>query len=196
MGRNSGYCCLSVTAKPCAKAQTGQQTTKGGNKFNSIPAAVSPLSKTTGATAAPRADSSMQPFPMGFGELAHTASGHSILFQQESHLGATCLLGNPFLWRFSSDAARDVPVPLGQKYTPALLQTKRYLPLLPQSLRKIVSQVSNPSPHILFEKQNISDDKSCHQSHTRTKPVSQEQDISHQQAPSGSSAAENTANQS
>lgn len=46
------------------------------------------------------------------------------------------------------------------------------LPLLPQSLRKIVFQVSNPSPHTLFEKQNISDCKSCHQSHTRTEPQS------------------------
>lgn len=109
---------------------------------------------------------------MGFGELAHTASGHSIFSQQEAHPGATCLLGSPSLWRFSSDAARDVSVPLGQKYTPALLQTKRYLPLLPQSLRKIVFQVSNPSPHTLFEKQNISDGKSCHRSHTRTKPQS------------------------
>lgn len=84
----------------------------------------------------------------------------------------TWFLGKPFLWCFSSDAARNVSVPLGQKYKPALLQTKRYLPLLPQSLRKIVSQVSNPSPHTLFEKQNTSDGKSCHQSHTRTKPQS------------------------
>lgn len=80
------------------------------------------------------------------------------------------LLGNPFHWLFSSDAARDVSVPLGQKYTSALFQTKRYLSLLfSQRLQKIVFKVSVPSPHMLFEKQNISDSKSCHQSHIRTK---------------------------
>lgn len=132
------------------------QIPKGGNvESNSIPAAVSLLSQALEPRwchSTPWADSSLQPLPVGFGELAHTASGHSILSQQEGHLGATCLLGSPFLWRFSSDAARDGSVPLGQKYKPALLQTKRYLPLLPPSLRKIVFQVSNPSPHTLFEK--------------------------------------------
>lgn len=81
------------------------------------------------------------------------------------------LLGNLFHWLFSSDAARDISVPLGQQYTSALFPTKRYLSLLlSQRLKKIVFKVSNPSPHMLFEKQNISDSKNCHQSHIRTKP--------------------------
>lgn len=177
------------SATAVSVAQTGQQIPKGVNESNSILAAVFPFSQT-----APQADSSMQPFPMGFGELAHTASGHSIICQQEAPLETPVILGNLFLWCFNSDAARDVFVPLGQKYTPALLQTKRYLPLLPQSLRKIVFQVSNPSPHTLFEKQNISDGKTCHQSHTRTKPQSHKSRTSSHT--SKLPVGENTANQS
>lgn len=143
---------------------------------------------------APQADSSMQPFPMGFGELAHTASGHSILSQQEAPWEP------PVFWGISSSGVLTLMlpemffVPLGQKYTPALLQTKRYLPLLPQSLRKIVFQVSNPSPHTLFEKQNISDGKTCHQSHTWTKPQSHKSRTSSHT--SKLPVGENTANQS
>lgn len=50
-----------------------------------------PHSQTTGATVVPQQlfglTASMQHFPVGFGELAHTASGLSILSQQEAHLG-------------------------------------------------------------------------------------------------------------
>lgn len=51
-------------------------------------------------------------------------------------------------------------------------------PSSPSPSGKLLFQVSNPSPRTLFEKQNISDGKRCHWSHTRTKPQShKEQDI-------------------
>lgn len=54
MGRNSATAVSVSWHEPRAKAQTGQKIPKGGNEFNSIPAAVSPLSQTTGAMAMPQ----------------------------------------------------------------------------------------------------------------------------------------------
>lgn len=132
----------------------------------------------SGATAAPWVDSSLQPLLVGFGELVHTASGHSILSQQEAHLGATCLLGSPSSGvlalmlpeKFLSPWVKSIHLPY--------FKPKGTYPSSPSLSGKLLFQVSSPSPRTLFEKQNISDGKRCHWSHTRTKPQShKEQDI-------------------
>lgn len=117
-------------SRRCAKALAGQQIPKDGNEFNSIPAPTSPLSQPVSTAAVPQQlpglTAGMQPpsaapaLPCRFwGAGSRSLSGCSILSQQGAHLGTPCLLGNPFLWPVSSDAARDISVPLGPKYISA-----------------------------------------------------------------------------
>lgn len=156
-----------------AEAPAGQHIPKRRQRMQQHPCSPSQLAPRWFSSSSPGLTAGVQPLSAA-PALPHRfwrVDSCSTLSQLGAHLRASRLPGNPFPWLFSSYAARDVSVPLGQKYRSALFQSERYLPLLlPQILSKIVFKVSNPLPHTLFEKQNIGDGKSCRRSRTRTKP--------------------------
>lgn len=133
---NGGCCCLSIAGDDVSRIQLASTSQKMATNSTASPHQ-HPRSPRRGCSSSPGCTASTQPLstapalPAGFGELAEQPLWAEHPLPGSSPSWGYLFAGNPFLWSVISDAARDISVPLGQKYIPALFQSKMYLQLRP-----------------------------------------------------------------